>query len=357
MGSTSKADPINYLNIGLMVLSAALALRWPFELFLIVYAVLGPLHYLTEISWLHDRNYYTRGKQDYLFLLAASLLITAFYFNWIPFTPKGAVEFLTYLSFAAAFIFAFFKGAAARLVGIGVAVAVAGSFAQFAVYKTFFGILLPTLVHVFIFTGLFILAGALRGRSLSGLLSLLVFTGAAAGLLLYHPDRSHYQVADYVRDSYGVFQPDGKGSSPFISLNYAVANLFKMADFNRPGLSFAEALGAINQFLYQNPAALALMSFIAFAYTYHYLNWFSKTSVIRWHEIPRNRFAAILLIWVGSLILYGYSYGLGFRWLFFLSFTHVLLEFPLNHLTFIGIGKALGGSLIAGPKNEGNVEV
>jgi hypothetical protein len=26
---------------------------------------------------------------------------------------------------------------------------------------------------------------------------------------------------------------------------------------------------------------------IAFAYTYHYLNWFSKTSVIQRHKIPR----------------------------------------------------------------------
>jgi len=350
MASIQKADPVNYLNIGLMILSAALALRYPFELFLMAYAVLGPLHYLTEISWLHDRNYYTQGKQDYLFLVAASILITAFFFNWIPFTPKGTVEFLTYLSFAAAFIFAFFKGASARVLGVAVAVAAVGLFAQFTFYRTLFGVLLPTLVHVFIFTGLFILAGALRGRSLSGLLSLLVFIGMAAGLLLYHPDHSHYQVGDYVRDSYGVFQPDGKGTSPFISLNYAVANLFKMADFNRPGLSATEVIGDINQFLYQNPAALALMSFIAFAYTYHYLNWFSKTSVIRWHEIPRNRFVAILLIWVGSLVLYGYSYGLGFRWLFFLSFTHVLLEFPLNHLTFLNIGKGLGDIFTRGPR-------
>ena len=60
-------DQVNFLNIFLMFLSAAAAFAYPFELFLLVYAVLGPLHYLTEISWLHDKQYYTRRKYDYLF--------------------------------------------------------------------------------------------------------------------------------------------------------------------------------------------------------------------------------------------------------------------------------------------------
>ena len=44
---------IDWLNIGFMVASAAAAYALPFEVFLFAYAVLGPLHYLTEISWLH----------------------------------------------------------------------------------------------------------------------------------------------------------------------------------------------------------------------------------------------------------------------------------------------------------------
>ena len=54
---------INYLNGGLMFLSCLLAYFFPFELFLFSYAVLGPLHYLTEISWLHDRNYFIEAKR------------------------------------------------------------------------------------------------------------------------------------------------------------------------------------------------------------------------------------------------------------------------------------------------------
>jgi hypothetical protein len=52
---------LDILNIGLMALSCMAAFLVPFELFLFSYAVLGPLHYLTEIGWLHKRNYFATG--------------------------------------------------------------------------------------------------------------------------------------------------------------------------------------------------------------------------------------------------------------------------------------------------------
>jgi len=65
----AKDAQINYINIGLMAISAVLAYFLPFETFLLAYAFLGPLHYLTEISWLHDRNYFSKGKYDFVVLL------------------------------------------------------------------------------------------------------------------------------------------------------------------------------------------------------------------------------------------------------------------------------------------------
>ena len=81
------------------------------------------------------------------------------------------------------------------------------------------------------------------------------------------------------------------------------------------------------------------MRFIAFAYLYHYLNWFSKTEVIRWHKVPKVRFIAVVVLWLAACGFYLYDYSLGLSVLFFLSFTHVLLEFPLNIVSIIGIGK------------------
>jgi hypothetical protein len=130
-----------------------------------------------------------------------------------------------------------------------------------------------------------------------------------------------------------------------MGLNHQVLTIFNLHDFGQPTRDIAGFVRDVNVYLYGSPLALAVMAFIAFAYTYHYLNWFSKTSIIRWHEIPRARAVTIVLVWLTSVALCLYDYRLGLQWLFFLSFTHVVLEFPLNHLTFVGIGREIGGLL------------
>ena len=54
-----RADAV---HLGLMLLALAIAYALPFELLLLSYAILGPVHYLTEISWLHDRRYFLPVK-------------------------------------------------------------------------------------------------------------------------------------------------------------------------------------------------------------------------------------------------------------------------------------------------------
>ena len=76
MISINSVHKIDYVNIGLLILSCILAFLMPFELFLFAYGVLGPLHYLTEISWLHDKNYYSTSKKDVILLLVISLILT-----------------------------------------------------------------------------------------------------------------------------------------------------------------------------------------------------------------------------------------------------------------------------------------
>ncbi|HVM32069.1 MAG TPA: hypothetical protein VMU88_02980 [bacterium] len=335
-------NQVNYLNVGLMALSAALAFRFPFELFIFAYTVLGPLHYLTEISWLKDRGFYTQGRYDYLVLVVVGAVVTALTFHWMGPSPKGAGEFLAASAFFGAFCLAFLKSPLARLGAFLPALALAGLFCLSPFAFALFGVFLPTLIHVFVFTGCFIWAGALRSKSFSGYLSLAVFLGLGGFLLFFHGG-GHLGASAYARENYGVFQADGSPTNPFIGLNFMTLQSLGFHQFGRPAGSLADFADGINRYLYQDPAALAVMAFIAYAYTYHYLNWFSKTSVIRWHEMPRKRLGLILGIWVLSLGLSAWNYQTGFRWLFFLSFTHVLLEFPLNHLTFLGIGRALLG--------------
>ncbi|HEY7139458.1 MAG TPA: hypothetical protein VIE44_05145 [Methylomirabilota bacterium] len=343
--STLTPDQVNYLNIGLMLLAGGLAFWRPFELFLFVYAVLGPAHYLTEISWLHDRDYFTTGKRDHLFLIGASVLVTLCVLNVVPGVPPAAVTALTILAFGAALVFAIVRSAGGRAVGIAGVAMVAIVLADLRAAESVFRIFLPTLIHVSIFTGCFILIGALRGRSLSGLLSLLVFLAVPFAFLYGLPGREHYAVSGYVQASYGYLQNDGRFTDGFIGLNHQLLTIFSLHDFGQPAGDIPGFVRGVNAYLYGHPVALAVMAFIAFAYTYHYLNWFSKTSIIQWHRIPRSRSVAVIVVWLASVALAAYDYRLGLQWLFFLSFTHVALEFPLNHLTFMGIGREILGLL------------
>lgn len=322
---------INYLNIGLMIVSCAIAFVYPFELFLIAYAVLGPLHYLTEISWLHDRKYFAetshkqrakRARQYWLVLIAVTMMVMVY--GLIAekvlgqgFSPRWEIA-LFYLVFAAAALLTFDKRQQVK-VTVMLVVLLSLMFFSSSRYYALIAFLLATIIHVFVFTGAFMLLGALRGKSLSGVVSLIVFILCAASVFVYAPDASAHTVGEYVRNSHASFR----------QLNKELLRVFQLGS------------GAALRDIYDSTAGLTVMRLIAFSYTYHYLNWFSKTSIIKWHEVTRSRTALVVSLWLMALALYAYSYEAGIIALYFLSMLHVMLEFPLNHQTFVGIGKEL----------------
>jgi hypothetical protein len=89
------------------------------------------------------------------------------------------------------------------------------------------------------------------------------------------------------------------------------------------------------------------MPVVAYAYTYHYLNWFSKTDIIRWHRVPRARLVWLGAAWVASVVFYIVDWSLMFVLLLALSVAHVYLEFPLNWRTLVSIGRALKTRAVA----------
>ena len=119
-----------------MVLSLVVAAVVPFELFLISYAVLGPLHYLTEISWLHDRQYFAPRKVDWLPLVLCAVLITLGNENvlgeqglqWLDVvrigsrslaeTFKAIYPDVTFFAFGVALVFVVTREASLRLLGL-----------------------------------------------------------------------------------------------------------------------------------------------------------------------------------------------------------------------------------------------
>ncbi len=168
-----NTDQVNYLNIGLMIVSTAAAFVVPFEVFLFAYAVLGPLHYLTEISWLHDRGYFTKNKYDYLFLgvLCVLLLIVSYIIRQQPSVGNGII----YVAFLSALVMILVKSNSMKLFAIALIVVSILFLKDLPAYQIFFAIFLPTIIHVFVFYGSVYSHGSPQGKSASGILSLAVF--------------------------------------------------------------------------------------------------------------------------------------------------------------------------------------
>lgn len=336
-----RIPQLNYLNIGLMLLSFALALWLPFEVFILAYAILGPLHYLTEINWLRKRQFFTLHPLDFRWLVVPCALSFFSYFfyeyreaTWLA--PLLQSTFGTALpsaitffrQFAAHFLFAGFTGAFATVVfrsnwwkaGFTLGGVVLGWALTGQHFYSLMVAFIPTLLHVTVFTGAFILLGALRHRGVSGYLSIVIFLACVLSVLFLPAGDQAYSPQSWAWESFRL--------SKFDFLNLIVARFFD------PELSYAA--------LWENELALQTQRLVTFSYTYHYLNWFSKTSLIGWHKVSPKLLGTTIGLWVLAVVLYAYDFRTGLMALLFLSNLHVFFEFPLNFRSFRDIGREIG---------------
>lgn len=316
----TRLDKINYINIALIIISTIVALYLPFELFLFSYAILGPLHYLTEVSWLHNKQYYTKKKYDYILLVVLSALIAlpviASLFNFKLNISGQLLNQFIYLAVVSSIIFVFVQKTTHRLLAFLFAIITLKYSTHLFLLLSVF---LPTLIHVFLFTALFMLYGALKTRSKSGYLSFWIMMLFPIIVLSFFNGHASYKISDYAFNAYK---------------NFEATNFFTLKQCTNLDMTNGQT---ITNNIYFSSQGIVVMRFIAFAYTYHYLNWFSKTEIIAWHKIPKQRLIIIALLWLMALAAYAYDYKTGFQCLFFLSFLHVLLELPLNVVSIKGI--------------------
>jgi hypothetical protein len=294
--------PTDAVHLGLMLLALGIAYVVPFELLLLSYVILGPAHYTTEISWLHDRKYFLphRGVAVVLAVVAAAAAMTDSA-SWLGFVMWSA--FVVCALFSAAT-----TGAQGVVLVIGAAGLTAFMYAR-APSLAVLGVLLPTLIHVSLFTLIFMTLGAYRAGSRMQAALIAVYALAIALILTFPPSASALVPAfvEVGRDYFGNVAP-------------ALGRLF-----GRPDLRLDARFTGL----------------LAFVYTYHYLNWFIKADVIRWTDIPPARLALVAIVSAGSTGLYFYDYALGFTILLALSLVHVVLEFPLNALAMRQLGDAI----------------
>lgn len=279
------------VHLGLMLSALGLAYLLPFELLLIAYAVLGPAHYLTEISWLHDRQYFLSAKPIAMLLAAVAVAAVS-----VSNAPDSGL--LIWIAFAGAALSIGGVGWMQRGVLLVILVAVSAALVTGRDFVAVSAILLPTLIHVSVFTLVFMMLGAYRSGSRSQMALVLVYLAAVALILLVPPGPM-------------------PRSMPLAQIGYRYFG------------GVAPALGQvlhISNFTFDSRST-GLLSFV---YTYHYLNWFIKADVIGWRRIPARRLAAIAVLSMAATGLYFYDYAMGFTVLLALSLLHVVLEFPLN---------------------------
>jgi hypothetical protein len=292
------------VHLGLLLASLAAAYVVPFEALLLAYIVLGPAHYFTEISWLHDRSYFMPHRA-----LAAVLALAAFGGMFIaqPYWSGVLLWCCLLLSAIAALNLSRSRAIMLGFVALALTVLLAWGGAPFLLA----GILLPTFIHVSIFTLVFMTLGALRARSAAQLGIVAAYLIAVAAILIVPPSVRMF-VPEFARldaDFFGPIAP-------------SLGGLFGM-----PDLQFAGRITGL----------------LAFVYTYHYLNWFIKADVIRWSKMPRPRLIAVAVLSVAATAFCFYNYALGITVLLLVSLMHVLLEFPLDTLAIRQLTAILTG--------------
>ncbi len=294
------------LDLTALLVSAVAACIAPLQVFILAYAFLGPLHYLTEIAWLGRKDFYFGEGivSPKVYVTAASLLCLAASLDF--YTHRGLV------GYAVGLLVVLSLGACVRSPLLLATVLVAGYAAKFFVHGLvlFAGTVLPTVVHVYIFTGCFMVAGLIRARhrTLLAWLNPLLLLTIPAMLLI---PAWHYQA------------PGGywlKAETGFSGLHLYLAHL--LGRNLHPDAT-----------IMSNPAAVGVLRVVAFIYLYHYLNWFAKTELLQWHRMSKRQWSTIGALYGLAVGCYLWNFVVGFYIVNFLSLLHVLLEFPLNWQT------------------------
>jgi hypothetical protein len=151
-------------NFLALVVSAVAASVAPLQVFIFVYAFVGPLHYLTEIAWLKKKQFYFRdgvvSEQTYVAMAALLCAVASVDF----YVHRGLT------GYAIGILMVVSLGAVVKNPFVLLSALAAGFVARFFVHglMLFVAVILPTIVHVYVFTMLFMVSGLVREKKRPG---------------------------------------------------------------------------------------------------------------------------------------------------------------------------------------------
>lgn len=318
---------IDKINLGLIMVSFVLACVLPFELFLFGYAVLGPLHYLTETNWIIDKNYFVSNKLwKYIVIIAALLFSIPYFFRLgvIQNVVEGGqlydwsqqlgqyTNIAVFLTLVLSIVFLFNKSYKGLFMGLVLTIIISIFGHKNNTFNLINGLFLPTIIHVYLFTILFMIYGARKEGGKISMLNIILMLVLPLLLVVIDIDFIKYHFSDGIKNAYM--------ENKFHYLNAYLAQFFGVYKDLK--------------FFFYEKVDLKIQIFIAFAYIYHYLNWFSKTTVIGWHKkLTTKKSIGIVALWSVFLMVYWYDYRAGVIVTIFFSIIHVMFELPLNMIT------------------------
>lgn len=307
----------------------------PFELFLLAYAVLGPLHYLTEINWLNT-NHFHLEKKNLIWLPVTLTLIISIPALMTSIAPSGWLTTMgpmlkmlrqayPYAVILCLVMAVFFVTRGNRYM-LSLFLLITGSLfwglRDISPYYLLGAVLLPTVVHVYLFTITFMIYGLIKEPDHAGTAEVIMLILTPAIIYILPSD---WLAQHHAGDTLTTFRESGFGL-----VVTQIGRLLRQTGWTDT-----------NRFMISD-TGIRIQIFIAFAYTYHYLNWFSKVSLIGWlKRTPTPRITLLTLIWLASMGLYWYDYQVGLGILFTLSLLHVTVEFPLNIQSIQVIARAI----------------
>ena len=301
-------------NFFALLVSAVAASLAPLQVFIFVYAFVGPLHYLTEIAWLKKKDFYLSGGavSERAYVAVAAVLCVA-----------ASVDFYIHrglTGYAIGLMMVLSLGAIVKNPWVLLSALIAGYVAKFFMHGLVFFVaaILPTIVHVYVFTMLFMVSGVVREkrRTLLAWMNPVLLLGLPLALV---SARWNYPAPG----TYWIQAEQGFGS-----LHHYLGTL--LGHNLHPDAT-----------ILADPSAAGLLRFFAFIYLFHYLNWFAKTELLQWHRVSRRSWMWIAFLYSVSAGCYLWNFTVGFYLVNFLSLLHVFLEFPLNWHT----GQFLGASV------------
>jgi len=307
-GETSQ----HAVNLGVLLFSAAAAWVAPLETFIVAYAVIGPFHYLTEMAWLRKKQFFFGDGvvSPRVYLITASVL--CIFASLDLYFKRG------WAVYAIGLLIVLSLGAMVKNVPVLMGALALVFATKFFVhgYGLFVAAFVPTVVHVYFFTLIFLISGAMRGRRMS------VLGWVNPLLLLVIP-----LVMIRLSARFGVHTPGAywmSSEASFADVHEYISGLMGLGMHFNAGGTLA-------------PNAVATFRFLAFIYLHHYLNWFAKTELLAWHKVSRRSWVAIVTIYAAMIGSYAYNFAVGFYASYFVSLLHVLLELPLNWRGGVGI--------------------